>query len=1480
MISLVRYHMLELTTSTSLAVQGKTPLTGITIRNFSAKAIKHRRHRLPSRLPSNLAMHYFGSASAHVRTAPEKNLVRVLRRRNQKRHPLTRNQLSSDISTIATDDDNDARQALLQPRQQRALCRQKLTRTERQRLHRAGRVECGLDAPLPWLHCDPSLPARRLEFDNWTQLSAQPSAEEIAERNTAFKRGRCIAPTKQPLPPDAEINFHTRSARVPAEFPITFRPECFLFGLPGTHADSSLPLPDRAYVIADVTANTLVARLSADIECWLRAQWAQSILLQRTACNRNLKVQLWRRTGPLDDVVDGCYGTRSTLVLLYPEKSMRDEDVFNQRDRLCVTIENVMPPADYILPAAMTTEKIMGSMLQSKKRSNETILSMIGPPSAPPSPPGVASPRPILPPIAPLSCATKLTPEKTASSRMLSRLTEFTTSMSATFSQISRQTQSKLSIAKPAAFLATVANESAVVKSSSAATTKPAVACTSILASSAIAASFPAVAAVANSAVASAELENSQTAQLVTPTLVRQLTFCLPSGSSLTAEPGAMPVTKAKAEVESAVVAVMTATIAKAAADVRAVSQAAAVLRATTLNEGKDGKVRAVDVFKQGTAVFYEDKQSGDMLEATVCKVHHSDDTPLSNSDPNANPNPNPDPDPNPNHNPNPNPYQVHFDDTPPYYSVRLASGQERETVRERLWRKAEPAPVATDRATFVANPSGTAPIDCSASVLIHPDVSFPELTLESPSTSPPPSPLPSPAQPRAMVHEQQLLGRLQLDRTYAQHAAYTQRRNANRPEKPEHIQMLNNLLADRGSQCSANLNLPTSHHDYRKLNSHINQIKAIPVEVCFNCAFMMHPSKNNRFKLALDSTTIRSHNDCRAYRVARHYIDDLAQRVHAEDLDNEDENDDQIAKLNNVFCCQPCSDGLHIEVFACSACRHEAAQLSSHNLFDGVAADGSFTSCGVGEPEPPVLAALNVHERLALSVLQMADASFSAYAGYGYMNYTGGAMLTSADYTGAAVLLASNPSNDSTAQWGRYTVDEQRMRAALDWMRNPQHCNPLVRSLLTCLERELQHGTPYDAGTAGGMAMLAEEDANNRDDGAPTENVTGNTRPQPTIAGLTLDPPARQLQQQPFTGVFQGMDPLDPAATLQQNGIHRHVAGTAQQRTANTAETVPIVANSVSRSTEAMLHPTLYPTSLGGHTREPNACDHDHFRKIRLGGVARKFAHKEEYIWSVYQTMIKKCFHRGGPRLANANVVAAGTGATVRAHELMHGANPDLQRHVTSEESFTGGVAKTIVGSKGYWKKAFVELMAMACAHGIPAFFLTFTANESGWADVTSATQGVAYARRPVETTRQYNHRWTEFKSRFLRGKSPLGEITHTWHRQEDQARGSLHVHMAIWVKEGTENPDAIRATAPRGDNIQDPTAGLTPAQLAWRTFVTNVQRHDCYEPKCHFKKGTQPVDSLQHITLHDSTTAVARCSSQLPFHHATTHTPSFSVP
>ena len=60
----------------------------------------------------------------------------------------------------------------------------------------------------------------------------------------------------------------------------------------------------------------------------------------------------------------------------------------------------------------------------------------------------------------------------------------------------------------------------------------------------------------------------------------------------------------------------------------------------------------------------------------------------------------------------------------------------------------------------------------------------------------------------------------------------------------------------------------------------------------------------------------------------------------------------------------------------------------------------------------------------------------------------------------------------------------------------------------------------------------------------------------------------------------------------------------------------------------------------------------------------------------------------------------------------------------------------------------------------------------------------------------------------------------------------------MAIWV-EGAGYPDAICGTAPRGSDPANPTAGLTATERAWRDFVLNVQRHDCFDPKCKVKNG-----------------------------------------
>eukprot|EP00966_Prymnesium_polylepis_P282960 6538098-Prymnesium_polylepis.3 len=146
------------------------------------------------------------------------------------------------------------------------------------------------------------------------------------------------------------------------------------------------------------------------------------------------------------------------------------------------------------------------------------------------------------------------------------------------------------------------------------------------------------------------------------------------------------------------------------------------------------------------------------------------------------------------------------------------------------------------------------------------------------------------------------------------------------------------------------------------------------PMNICFNCTFMMYPKpgRSNRFKVPI-TPQLQGKQDCRGYRVARHFIEAYTTR-HG------------IEEESEIFLCEPC-DGDRLEVFACSTCRHEAFQRLTYDLFDGIAPDNSFTSAGLGEPEPRECACLNAHERLALSVLKMCDATFLAYAGYGYLH-------------------------------------------------------------------------------------------------------------------------------------------------------------------------------------------------------------------------------------------------------------------------------------------------------------------------------------------------------------------------------------------------------------------------------------------------------------------------------------------------------------
>jgi hypothetical protein len=256
------------------------------------------------------------------------------------------------------------------------------------------------------------------------------------------------------------------------------------------------------------------------------------------------------------------------------------------------------------------------------------------------------------------------------------------------------------------------------------------------------------------------------------------------------------------------------------------------------------------------------------------------------------------------------------------------------------------------------------------------------------------------------------------------------------------------------------------------------------------------------------------------------------------------------------------------------------------------------------------------------------------------------------------------------------------------------------------------------------------------------------------------------------------------------------------------------------------------------------------------------------QFLWALYQAKVKKAMHARSRRVASAPTVANATQGQLAAQQALLRTNPSFGPQMTAAESFTGAVPKTLKGSKRYWRAAFVQLMAMCIEFGAPEYFLTLTANEMGWVDSRRACDGAAHGERPVEATRHYHHRWSTFKANYLSGVTPIGEIVRIWYRQEEQGRGSLHVHAAIWVKLGTATPEAIVAMAPRGPDFNasaepgtpatDPEAGMTRAECEWRRFILSVQRHDCRDG-CRWKVAGSTANACPRASARAATRAAS---------------------
>ena len=130
----------------------------------------------------------------------------------------------------------------------------------------------------------------------------------------------------------------------------------------------------------------------------------------------------------------------------------------------------------------------------------------------------------------------------------------------------------------------------------------------------------------------------------------------------------------------------------------------------------------------------------------------------------------------------------------------------------------------------------------------------------------------------------------------------------------------------------------------------------------------------------------------------------------------------------------------------------------------------------------------------------------------------------------------------------------------------------------------------------------------------------------------------------------------------------------------------------------------------------------------------------------------------------------------------------------------------KNVRGSLAYYQRTFYEWLAMIRQLGTPTWFFTLSAADMKWPDMIQIiarqygkhfsdeqVQTMSFKekskwlrRNPVTTARHFQYRLSTFFQDVLKCKTkPLGEIVDHAIRIEFQARGSLHAHCVLWVKD-----------------------------------------------------------------------------------------------
>ena len=112
--------------------------------------------------------------------------------------------------------------------------------------------------------------------------------------------------------------------------------------------------------------------------------------------------------------------------------------------------------------------------------------------------------------------------------------------------------------------------------------------------------------------------------------------------------------------------------------------------------------------------------------------------------------------------------------------------------------------------------------------------------------------------------------------------------------------------------------------------------------------------------------------------------------------------------------------------------------------------------------------------------------------------------------------------------------------------------------------------------------------------------------------------------------------------------------------------------------------------------------------------------------------------------------------------------------------------------------------MLAIVHEKGPGDLFITLTANDSldALKTIPQKHENNSTILHPSDVSEYFLKTFEALHDIFQGKKSVSGEIQNWWYRVESQIKGTLHIHMILWIKEGTIPDNVIIAKLPRGND------------------------------------------------------------------------------